>query len=57
MDADLTGWGYGSLPGYSNDGYTLGNYPTASVGPGNPPLASKPYKPLKFPFLTGITGH
>lgn len=54
--ADQLGYGVGPTPGFTNE-VMLGNYPTASVGPGNPTDRMRPFRPSAFPFFTAITGH
>ena len=67
--ADQLGFGAGPIPGYTNGYGNAGNYPTASVGPGNVngwgPRSgirnlfhpnSPPSNP-GYPYITGITGY
>jgi hypothetical protein len=67
--ADQLGFGAGPIPGYTNGYGGAGNYPVASVGPGNvnglgPRLGIRnlftrsgyPSNP-GYPYVTGITGY
>ena len=53
--ADQLGYGVGPIPGFTND-VMLGNYPTASVGPGDPAARMRPFRPSAFPFFTALPG-
>ncbi len=54
--ADQLGYGAGPIPGYTN-GPPLGNYPQASVGPGDGSFPTRRINKSFFPFVTYMTGN